>query len=124
MLAGKYLNSEPCMPRPEFDRWVCGGKTPSGTRLTNPYPDVDGTMQRFTGLQPTILANDVASFIHASTQPLRDVHADDAAPAGGRSEVRVDACEGDSLSRVRPRRRERPGLHFAPGPPAFDSTIG
>jgi hypothetical protein len=27
MLAGKYSNSEPCTPRPEFDRWVCAGKT-------------------------------------------------------------------------------------------------
>jgi len=23
MLAGKYLNSEPCTPRPKFDRWLC-----------------------------------------------------------------------------------------------------
>ena len=23
MLAGKYLNSWPCTPRPEFDRWAC-----------------------------------------------------------------------------------------------------
>ena len=25
MLAGKYLNSWPCTPRPEFDRWACVG---------------------------------------------------------------------------------------------------
>ena len=28
MLAGKYLNSWACTPRPEFDRWACVG-TPS-----------------------------------------------------------------------------------------------
>jgi arylsulfatase A-like enzyme len=43
---------------------------PVGSPAKNPYLDVDGTMQPFTGLQPTILANDVASFISLpSTQP-------------------------------------------------------
>ena len=28
MLAGKYLNSWPCSPRPEFDRWACVGTPP------------------------------------------------------------------------------------------------
>ena len=35
MLAGKYLNSWPCDPRAEFDRWVCVGYT--------------GTLEQFAG---------------------------------------------------------------------------
>src|SRR5712691_6611617 len=64
MLAGKYLNSWPCNPRPEFDRWVCvGTPEPSTYSLPDPYMNVDGTWIHFTGYQPDILANQASDFI-------------------------------------------------------------
>lgn len=64
MLAGKYLNSWPCQPRSEFDRWVCvGTPEPSTYSLVNPYMNVDGEWQQFTGYQPDILASKAEDFI-------------------------------------------------------------
>ena len=37
MLAGKYLNSWPCTPRPEFDRWACVG-TPTPVDVLHDQP--------------------------------------------------------------------------------------
>lgn len=66
MLAGKYLNSWPCTPRPEFDRWVCAGSGWSPYRLTNPTLNVDGTWRRFYGYQPDVLAAETAKFISST----------------------------------------------------------
>ena len=64
MLSGKYLNSWPCTPRPEFDRWVCTSTPdPSTTALTNPWINVDGSFRQHTGYQPDILASFASSFI-------------------------------------------------------------
>jgi N-acetylglucosamine-6-sulfatase len=64
MLAGKYLNSWPCEPRPEFDRWICvGTPEPSTYSLVDPYMNVDGEWQRFSGYQPDILAAKAEDFI-------------------------------------------------------------
>jgi len=64
MLAGKYLNSWPCEPRPEFDRWVCvGTPEPSTYSLVDPYMNVDGEWQKFNGYQPDILATKAEDFI-------------------------------------------------------------
>ncbi len=64
MLAGKYLNSWPCDPRSEFDRWVCvGTPEPSTYSLVDPYMNVDGSWQHFTGYQPDLLANMASDFI-------------------------------------------------------------
>jgi arylsulfatase A-like enzyme len=68
ILSGKYLNSWPCRPRPEFDRWVCqygqGG-------LVDPTLIVDGTQKQFTGYAPAIQARFVTNFIAQtpSTKP-------------------------------------------------------
>jgi arylsulfatase A-like enzyme len=71
MLAGKYLNSWPCEPRPEFDRWICvGTPEPSTYSLVDPYMNVDGKWQRFSGYQPDILAAKAEDFI-ADTQSSR-----------------------------------------------------
>jgi arylsulfatase A-like enzyme len=71
MLAGKYLNSMPCEPLPEFDRWVCSSVAPSDYSLTDPLLNVDGRWQRFGGYTTTILARQAARFIKntPSSQP-------------------------------------------------------
>ena len=64
MLSGKYLNSWPCEPRPEFDRWVCTSTPePSNTALTDPWINVDGRWSQFQGYQPDILGSMVSDFI-------------------------------------------------------------
>jgi arylsulfatase A-like enzyme len=72
MLAGKYLNSWPCDPRPEFDRWACTSTPPqSSYSLVDPFIEEDGSWTQFDGYQPDILANQVVDFIHStpSDQP-------------------------------------------------------
>jgi arylsulfatase A-like enzyme len=66
MLAGKYLNSANCNPRPEFDRWSCYSKTSTGYSLVNPVINVDGKLAPFTGYTTDILAGMVNDFV-AST---------------------------------------------------------
>jgi arylsulfatase A-like enzyme len=64
MLAGKYLNSWPCDPRAEFDRWVCvGTPEPSTYSLVNPRMNVNGEWRNFAGYQPDILAGMATDFI-------------------------------------------------------------
>lgn len=63
MLAGKYLNSMPCDPRPEFDRWVCSSVAPSDYSLTDPVLNVDGEWRSFRGYTTNILARQAARFI-------------------------------------------------------------
>src|ERR1041385_674302 len=46
ILAGKYLNSWPCTPRPEFDQWICSDEHSS---LVDPTLNVNGTITHFTG---------------------------------------------------------------------------
>ena len=67
MLAGKYLNSWPCAPRAEFDRWACvGTPEPSTYSMINPLINEDGTWHQYTGYQTDILASQVADFIDAT----------------------------------------------------------
>ena len=67
MLAGKYLNSWPCHPRPEFDRWACTSTPPqSSYSLVDPTIEEDGTWTQFQGYQPDILASQVIDFIHST----------------------------------------------------------
>jgi arylsulfatase A-like enzyme len=64
MLAGKYLNSWPCDPRAEFDRWACVA-TPeiSSLSLVDPMVNVDGVWQRRTGYEPDVLGAMASNFI-------------------------------------------------------------
>ena len=93
MLAGKYLNSWPCTPRPEFDRWACvGTPLPSTYSMIDPLINVDGEWASYQGYQTDILADQLVSFVrvHAGGPAvLRDVLADLAAHAVGRSSVRL-----------------------------------
>ena len=67
MLSGKYLNSWPCEPRAEFDRWVCTSTPkPSSNALTDPWINVDGTWGHYRGYQPDILASYVTDFIQGT----------------------------------------------------------
>jgi arylsulfatase A-like enzyme len=66
MLAGKYLNSMPCDPRPEFDQWVCTGDEKAHYTLLDPLLNVNGTWTKFTGHTTDIQASFVKDFI-AST---------------------------------------------------------
>jgi N-acetylglucosamine-6-sulfatase len=65
MLAGKYLNSESCEPRPGWDQWVCG------TRVTqvNPLLNVNGKQVQQRGYTSDILASRAASFVRESDDP-------------------------------------------------------
>ena len=67
MLAGKYLNSLPCDPRPEFDRWVCQFQNgDNGFSLVDPTLNVDGTETTFTGYTTQIEANFASQFIRST----------------------------------------------------------
>jgi N-acetylglucosamine-6-sulfatase len=67
MLSGKYLNSLPCDPRPEFDRWVCQFQNgDSGLSLVDPTLNVDGTDTTFSGFTTQIEANFVSDFIRST----------------------------------------------------------
>jgi len=65
-LTGKYLNSWPCDPRPEFDQWVCSGTGLSNYFYVNPTLNVNGTWENFTGYTTDILANYTAEFIEST----------------------------------------------------------
>jgi arylsulfatase A-like enzyme len=64
MLAGKYMNSWPCDPRAEFDRWACVA-TPeiSSLSLIDPVVNVDGVWQTKTGYEPDVLGEMASDFI-------------------------------------------------------------
>lgn len=65
-LAGKFLNSMSCDPRPEFDRWVCQ-KMGSGPHVyLDPTLNVDGTQGQHTGYATDILATYTAEFIEST----------------------------------------------------------
>ena len=67
MLAGKYLNSWPCTPRAEFDRWACvGTPTPSTYSMIDPVINEDGAWTRYPGYQTDILADQLVEFIHGT----------------------------------------------------------
>jgi N-acetylglucosamine-6-sulfatase len=67
MLAGKYLNSWPCTPRAEFDRWACvGTPTPSTYSMIDPVINEDGAWTRYVGYQTDILAGQLVDFIHST----------------------------------------------------------
>ena len=65
MLAGKYLNSEPCSPQPGWTQWVCG----TNTSEMDPSLNINGTVQKFQGPTSEILAKDVIQFMNADTNP-------------------------------------------------------
>jgi arylsulfatase A-like enzyme len=67
MLSGKYLNSLPCDPRPEFDRWVCQFQNnDNGLSLVDPTLNVDGTERSFTGYTTQIEADFASDFIRST----------------------------------------------------------
>ena len=69
MLAGKYLNSWPCTPRPEFDRWACvGTPDPSTYSMVNPVINVDGEWSSHLGYQTDILADQLVDFVKSTPQ--------------------------------------------------------
>ncbi len=67
MLAGKYMNSWPCDPRAEFDRWACVA-TPeiSSLSLVDPMVNIDGVWQRKTGYEPDVLQGLASDFIKST----------------------------------------------------------
>ncbi len=67
MLAGKYMNSSPCLPRAEFDGWACVA-TPeiSSLSLIDPVVNVDGVWQTKTGYEPDVLGDMASDFIKAT----------------------------------------------------------
>jgi arylsulfatase A-like enzyme len=65
-LTGKYLNSWPCTPRPEFDQWVCSGEGQSSYTMKNPTLNVDGLWLPFSGYTTDILADFTVDFIEST----------------------------------------------------------
>jgi len=66
MLAGKFLNSMPCTPRPEYDRWACTSVGQSDYSLQNPTINLDGTWIQRPGFTTDILGNYLSDFIDAT----------------------------------------------------------
>jgi N-acetylglucosamine-6-sulfatase len=64
-LFGKYLNSEPCTPRPGWDRWVCGTRN---TQI-DPKLNVDGAVVARTGYTADVLADYTIDFIRRNDDP-------------------------------------------------------
>jgi len=62
MLSGKYLNSWPCEPRPEFDRWVCVGEGRSSYTEVDPVVNVDGVWSQHSGVSSEILTDEAVEF--------------------------------------------------------------
>ena len=62
MLAGKYLNSESCDPKPGWDRWVC---TKGGSQV-DPNINIDGRGSKQKGFTTDILADYAIDFIERS----------------------------------------------------------
>jgi len=62
MLSGKYLNSWPCDPRPEFDRWVCLGEGRSSYTEVDPVVNVDGEWSQHPGVSSEILTDEAIEF--------------------------------------------------------------
>lgn len=62
-IAGKYLNSWPCAPRPEFDYWACIEGSHEHASLVNPVIYVNGRRHQFEGYQTEVLADLVIDFI-------------------------------------------------------------
>ena len=81
MLSGKYLNSLPCDPRPEFDRWVCQFQNnDNGLSLVDPTLNVDGTERIVHGIHDADRGGLRFGLhpVHAGGPAvLRDVHADE-----------------------------------------------
>jgi N-acetylglucosamine-6-sulfatase len=65
ILAGKYLNSEPCDPHPGWDEWVCATREAQ----RNPTLNIDGKTERPRGYTTDILARSAIDFISHSTDP-------------------------------------------------------
>ncbi len=64
LLAGKYLNSWPCAPRPEWDRFVCiRGESKKHMSLVDPRIYIQGIPRKVEGYQTEILADEVSEFI-------------------------------------------------------------
>ena len=100
MLAGKYMNSESCDPRPEFTRWVCSTAPPSSYSQVDPYLNVDGVWIQHTGTATDILADYATDFI-ASTpadQPFFALYA----PSSPHLPADDPACADLPVSQFRP----------------------
>jgi N-acetylglucosamine-6-sulfatase len=76
MMDGKYLNSEPCVPQPGWDQWVCGqegkvkpGRHPARFDGIDPTFNVDGRVIPFTGYTTDILADYAERFIDQNRDP-------------------------------------------------------
>jgi N-acetylglucosamine-6-sulfatase len=65
MLAGKYLNSEPCNPQPGWDQWVCGTKNTE----VDPQLNVNGEDIQYRGYTADILADFAVDFLKADADP-------------------------------------------------------
>ena len=65
MLAGKYLNSESCEPRPGWDEWVCGTKVTQ----VDPQLNVNGRTVQRHGYTTDIVGSFAIDFIERNRDP-------------------------------------------------------
>lgn len=64
ILAGKYLNSWPCEPRAEWDRFVClRGEGSKHMTLVDPRVHFQGNPRKVRGYQTEILADQISRFV-------------------------------------------------------------
>jgi arylsulfatase A-like enzyme len=99
-LAGKYLNSWPCTPRPEFDEWACMGHGKSTYSLTNPTLNINGTWTKYTGYTTDILADRLVSFMNntPADQPFFGMYS----PTSPHLPANDDRCSGYPVAQWRP----------------------
>jgi arylsulfatase A-like enzyme len=99
-LAGKWLNSEPCDPQPNFDQWVCAGAGRSSYSLVNPTLNVNGSWVSFTGYQTDILADYTVDFVEStpSDQPFFAMYT----PTSPHLPANDDRCSTIPVSPYRP----------------------
>ena len=100
MLAGKYLNSWPCNPRPEFDNWICAASGGSGYSLVNPTLNVNGVWQDFTGYTTDILAGYANDFV--ANTPLDQPFFLMYTPPSPHLPANDDRCFGNPVTPYRP----------------------
>ncbi len=65
-IAGKYMNSAPCMPRSEFDLWACIRTDQKHVSLKDPVINIGGKARKHRGYQTEVLRKLVADFIEGT----------------------------------------------------------
>jgi arylsulfatase A-like enzyme len=114
-ITGKYLNSWPCDPRPEFDQWVCSASGRGNYTYVDPLLNINGTWTQASGYTTDILASYTTSFIQStpSDQPFFAMYT----PTSPHLPASDPRCAGDPVDPYRPPNWDEDTI--ADGKPAY-----